>query len=85
VETVHDLEGTFLATSDFKRHDCPACGHLLQGQVLLRVIGAHRIPDARDTRLFGQEIRNCSRGRAGGIDTKGKRFDTFQQNPRVER
>src|SRR4029078_9876214 len=84
-ERVHEAERVLLIALHLERDHRASAIHLLQSQLVLRMIASARIEHSLNLRLVGEEIGYGSRRGAMPIDPQGQRLPTLEQYPGIER
>ncbi len=85
LQAVQRLEAGGLAALDVEGHDAAEVGHLLGGELVLRMVGATRIEHAADPGIRGQRVGDLARVGAMAIDSQAERLEALHEHPGIER
>ena len=84
-ERIHEAERALLVALHLEGNHRAAAIHLLQSQLVLRMIASARIEHALNLGTIGEEIGYGSRRGAMSIDPQRQRLQTLEQYPGIER
>ena len=85
-QAIDELEGLFLATLDVEGEDRAATiREVLLVKLVVRMVFEARVAHAGNLRVLGKEFQNLLGVFHMAIEAERKRFDTLQQQERIER